>query len=116
MFGREERLPIDLTRVKHTNEQDEALSFDDKVTKMLEMQMTLHDQARDNIHEAQERQKRQYVPKHNSRTDLKVGDKVLVQEMRNKGRKQFPEVQGCQSTLLQQNKGFTAVSGEGMYV
>ncbi len=31
-------------------------------------------------------------------------------------KKQFPGVQGCQSTLLQQNKGFTAVSGEGMYI
>ena len=34
-----------------------------------------------------ERQKCQYDAKHNSRTTLKVGDKVLLQEMKNKGRK-----------------------------
>jgi hypothetical protein len=212
MFGREARLPIDLTRAKYTSEQQEELSFDDKVKKMLEMQKTLHDKARENIHNAQERQKKQYDAKHNSRTNLKVGDKVLVQEMKNEGRKggkldvqfkgpyviaedlgkgrfrlanedgvtlkksvnchrikpwhnpdegrlqpprkrkrndwvpelglttkerqelesgvmltdvhmhaahsllkkQFPTIQGCQSTLLQQNGGFREVSGEGM--
>ena len=54
---------------------------------MLDMQKSLHDQARQNIPEAQERQKCQYDAKHNSRTTLKVGDKVLLQEMKNKGRK-----------------------------
>ena len=87
MFGREARLPIDLTRVKHAKEQQEELSFTEKLEKMLDMQKSLHDQARQNIQEAQERQKRQYDAKHNSRTTLKVGDKVLVQEMKNEGRK-----------------------------
>ena len=87
MFGREARLPIDLTRVKHAKEQQEELSFTEKLEKMVDMQKSLHDQARQNIQEAQERQKRQYDAKHNSRTTLKVGDKVLVQEMKNDGRK-----------------------------
>ena len=54
------------------------------VEKMLDMQKSLHDQARQNIQEAQERQKRQYDTKHNSRTTLKVRDKVLLQEMKKK--------------------------------
>ena len=29
-------------------------------------------------------------------------------------REQFPGIQGCQSTLLEQNRGFSEVSGEGM--
>ena len=91
MFGREARLPIDLTRVKHAKEQQEELSFTEKLEKMLDMQKSLHDQARQNIQEAQERQKWQYDAKHNSRTTLKVGDKVLVQEMKNEGRKMKAE-------------------------
>ena len=87
MFAREARLPIDLTRVKHAKKQHKELSFSEKVEKMLDMQKSLHDQARQNIQEAQERQKRQYDAKHNSRTTLKVGDQVLLQEMKNKGRK-----------------------------
>ena len=68
MFGREARLPIDLTRVKHAKEQQEELSFTEKLEKMLDMQKSLHDQARQNIQEAQERQKWQYDAKHNSWT------------------------------------------------
>ena len=87
MFGREARLPINLTQVKHAKEQHKELAFSEKVEKMLDMQKSLHDQARQNIQEAQERQKHQYDAKHNSRTTLKVGDNVLLQEMKNKGRK-----------------------------
>ena len=89
MFGCEARLPIDVTCVKHTDEQYDELSFEEKVEKMFDMQKALHDQARqiNYIHEAQECQKRQYDSKHNSRSSLKLGDKVLAQEMRDEGRK-----------------------------
>ena len=72
MFGREARMPIDVIMVKHIEDQQDDLQFETKVEKMLEMQKALHDQARKYIHEAQERQKRQYDAKHNSRTNLKV--------------------------------------------
>ena len=84
--SREARLPINLSRVKHAKEQQKELSFSEKVEKMLDMKKSLHDQACQNIQEAQERQKRQYDAKHNSRTTLKVGDKVLLQEMKNNKR------------------------------
>ena len=40
-----------------------------------------------NTQEAQEKQKHQYDAKHNSRTTLKVRDKVVVQEKEIEGRK-----------------------------
>lgn len=54
---------------------------------MLELQKQLHDEARSNIEKAQAQQKRQYDAKHNTNTHLKVGDKVLIQSMKNKSRK-----------------------------
>ena len=86
MYGREARLPIDLTRVPSDIAPDK-LDFETKVQKMLELQKELHDKARINIEKAQARQKRQYDAKHNTNTNIKVGDKVLVQAMKNQGRK-----------------------------
>ena len=77
MYGREARLPIDLTRVPSDIAPDK-LDFETKVQKMLELQKELHDKARINIEKAQARQKRQYDAKHNTNTNIKVGDKVLV--------------------------------------
>ena len=39
------------------------------------------------IEKAQEHQKKHYDAKHNTNTKLKVGDKVLVKDMKNEGRK-----------------------------
>ena len=56
---------------------------------MLDMQKSSHDLklVMQNTQKAQEKQKHQYDAKHNSRTTLKVGDKVIVQEKEIKGRK-----------------------------
>ena len=54
---------------------------------MLELRKKLHDQACENILKAQQCQKKQYDAKHNTKTKLKVGDKVLVKSMKNEGRK-----------------------------
>lgn len=86
MYGWEARLPIDLTRAQCENEDDD-LDLETKVHRMLELQKQLHDKARSNIEKAQARQKQQYDAKHNTNTSLKVGDKVLVQSMKNESRK-----------------------------
>ena len=54
---------------------------------MLEQQKELHDKAKSNIEKAQTHQKQQYDAKHNTNTKIKVGDKVLVQAMKNQGQK-----------------------------
>ena len=46
-----------------------------------------HSNALANIEKAQEHQKKHYDAKHNTNTKLKVGDKVLVKNMKNEGRK-----------------------------
>ena len=46
--------------------------MEEKVAGLIEMQKKVHDEARDNILKAQERQKRQYDSKHNNKTKLKV--------------------------------------------
>ena len=46
--------------------------MEEKVDRLIEMQKKLHDEARDNIAKAQERQKQQYDSKHNCKTKLKV--------------------------------------------
>ena len=84
MYGREARLPIDLSRVLQQETMDEP-DLETKIAKMLELQKKLHDQARENIERAQQRQKRQFDAKHNSLTKLKVGDQVLVKSMANEG-------------------------------
>ena len=84
MYGREARLPIDLTRV---HEDEEEMDLETKVEKMLELREKLHDQAHENAQKAQQRQKKQYDEKHNTKTKLKLGDKVLVKSMKNSGRK-----------------------------
>ena len=85
MYGREARLPIDIslqaTREDHDND------LETKVERMLEMQKKLHENALANIEKAQSNQKQQYDAKHNTRTKLKVGDNVLVESKKNEGRK-----------------------------
>ena len=86
MYGREARLPIDLTRVQPDDEPQE-LDFELKLQRMLELQKKLHEQAYANIQKAQARQKKQYEAKHNTNTRITVGDKVLVKSMKNESRK-----------------------------
>ena len=86
MYGREARLPIDLTHVPPDVAPDK-LDFETKIQKMLELQKELHDKVRSNIEKAQAHQKRQYDAKHNTNTKVNVGDKVLVQAMKNQGQK-----------------------------
>ena len=94
MYGREARLPIDVTRVDGTSPDE--VDFTTKVQKMLEFQKKVHDEARSNVGKAQEKQKKHYDAKHNNKTFVKVGDKVLVKSMKNEGHKggklepQFP--------------------------
>ena len=54
---------------------------------MAELRAKLHSNALANIEKAKERQKKHYDAKHNTNTKLKVGDKVLVKDMKNEGRK-----------------------------
>ena len=57
MYGRETRLPIDLTRVQPEDEAQE-LDFELKLQRMLELQKKLHEQAYANLQKAQARQKK----------------------------------------------------------
>ena len=52
---------------------------------MLDLQKKLHENALSNIQKAQAHQKQQYDAKHTTNIKLKVGDKVLVQSMKNEG-------------------------------
>ena len=46
----------------------------------------MHSNALTNIEKAQEHQKKHYAAKHNTNTKLKVGDNVLVKDMKNEGK------------------------------
>lgn len=57
MYGREARLPIDITLTDSEREENtQELTLDEKVEKMIEFQKKIHDQARDNVLKAQEKQ------------------------------------------------------------
>ena len=105
MYGREARLPIDVTRVQESHDDD--LDLEAKVQRMLELQKKIHDKAYANIEKAQARQKLQYESKHNTSTKIAVGEKVLVQAMKNVGRKGgkleptlLPRISGKVATAL----------------
>lgn len=55
MYGREAKLPIDISASVEGKKGDESL--DEKITKLTEIQNKVHDLARENIKKAQERQK-----------------------------------------------------------
>lgn len=84
MYGREARLPIELTGKKA--DVTEA-NFEPKRKALQELRVQVHSNALANIGKAQERQKRIYDAKHNTATKLKIGDAVLVKDMKNVGRK-----------------------------
>ena len=88
MYGREAHLSIDISlqAVSEAHENKE-IDLETKVELMLEMQKKLHENALANIQKAQSNQKQQYDVKPNTRTKLKVGDKVLVESKKNEGRK-----------------------------
>ena len=88
MYGREACLPIDLVRVvEKDGEIPSGEEFDKKVKCMLELRAKVHSNALANINKAQEQQKKQFDARHNTNTKLKVGDKVLVKDMKNVERK-----------------------------
>lgn len=109
MYGREARLPIDITQPKPEEDDiTQELTLDERVKRVIAFQKEIHDKARDHVVKAQEKQKQRYDVKHNGRTELKVtsiqnsiiscyihrlfillqvDDKVLVQEMKNESRK-----------------------------
>ena len=88
MYGREAKLPIDVELMKQPeNGQTNLEDLDEKIAKLIDLQKRVHDRAYENIAKAQQRQKLQYDRKHNAGTNLKEGDKVLKQELRNEGRK-----------------------------
>ena len=88
MYGREARLPIDITlQASGESQEEQEVDLETKVERMLEMQKKLHENALANIQKAQADQKQQYDAKRNTRTKLKVGDVVLVECKKNDGRK-----------------------------
>lgn len=88
MYGREARLPIDITlQASSESQEEQEVDLETKVERMLEMQKKLHENALANIQRAQANQKQQYDAKHNTCTKLKVGDMVLVECKKNNGRK-----------------------------
>ena len=88
MYGREARLPIDITlQASGGSQEEEEVDLETKVERMLAMQKKLHENALANIQKAQADHKRQYDAKHNTHTKLKVGDVVLVDCKKNDGRK-----------------------------
>lgn len=70
MYGREAKLPIDASVQQRETSDEQPL--EDKIAKLTELQKKIHEQARENIKRAQERQKMQYDRKHNNSTTLKV--------------------------------------------
>ena len=88
MYGREARLPIDVTlQASSESQQEQEIDLETKVERMLEVQKKLHENALANIQKAQSDQKQQYDAKHNTHTKLKIGDMVLVESKKNDGRK-----------------------------
>ena len=92
MYGRETRLPIEVaTKQKSCSSSDESMQstvlFEEKIQQLLDIRKQVHDKALANIKKAQDNQKRYYDAKHNTNTHLKVGNKVLVENKRNDGRK-----------------------------
>lgn len=79
--------PVEASLVKPESVVCDETSVAEKVEKMLEIRRKLHENALGNIRKAQKCQVRQYDAKHNIDSKLKIGDKVLVKEMKNEGRK-----------------------------
>jgi len=86
MYGREARLPIDITiQASGESQEEQEVDLETKVERMLEVQKILHENALANIQKAQADQKQQYDAKHNTRTKLKDSDVVLVNCKKNNG-------------------------------
>ena len=85
MYGREARLPVELSgkKAEFDNEED----FESKLKGLHKLRKIVHANALANISKAQERLKKHYDKKHNTGTTVKVGDKVLVKNMSNERRK-----------------------------
>ena len=87
MYGRETRLPIDLTRVQPEDEAQE-LDFELKIAKNAG---TSKEAPWTSICKSSESpgspEKKQYEGKHNIDTRITVGDKVLVKSMKNESRR-----------------------------
>ena len=85
MYGREARLPVQLSGKKAEVGSEE--NFESKLKGLQELRRKVHANALANISKAQERQKKHYDKKHNTGTKIKVEDMVLVKDMSNEGRK-----------------------------
>ena len=89
MFGREPMLPIELeirSKPESLTNNCDATSFQEKVNVMKDVRERVKEQAMENIFKAQDRQKRSYDRKHQPLL-FKVGDSVLLRNMRNDARK-----------------------------
>ena len=88
MYSREGWLPIDVTpHIGSDSQPEQELDLTTKVQQTLDLQKNLHENALSNIQKAQAHQKQQYDAKHKTNTKHKVGDKVVMQSIKNEGRK-----------------------------
>lgn len=90
MHFREAKLPIHIKMERATGEGLSELPTESKMLESTRALIKLQDEYRaraaHNIARAQERQKQQYDRNHNTNTTLKIGDKVLKENSKNKHR------------------------------
>ena len=88
MHFREAKLPIHVKMERATGEDPKELPTESKMLEstraLIDLQDEYRTRAAHNIARAQERQKQQYDKKHNTNTTLKIGDKVLKENSRQK--------------------------------
>ena len=90
MHFHEAKLPIHIKMERAIGEGPKELPTESKMLESTRALINLQDEYRTkaahDIACAQERQKQQYDKKHNTNTTLKIGDKVLKENMRQKHR------------------------------
>lgn len=89
MYGREALLPIDVSGIDVSGKQADIGDgdFEAKLKGLQELREKVHANVLANVSKAQQRQKKLYDAKHNTGINLKIGDEVLVKDMKNEGRK-----------------------------
>ena len=91
LCGHEAKLPIHIKMERETGASElptksKMLYRKYYARALINFQDEYHARAAHNIVRAQERQKEQYDRKHNTNTTLKIGDKVLKENSKNKQR------------------------------